>query len=377
MNRTQRFGDTELDVTDPGLTNERIFPLLRAFIQDTFNACTFHRERWKRAGLQDGRISSLEDFEKLPRMGPDEASIGDLHLLPDHYPAGLRGRDGLNALPPDSRLAKKFTTSGSTGKPKAVYYTAQDWRLHAAAFPRVATHIPREWMTRCFNAFNPGHIAGKFTEDCWNSHGFTVENRHFSATTPEQVLHQLTSGLREVGGFNFLCLPPSLPKGAVAKGITLSDLLDLDQENYIGSRIRVILTTGAPRDNPEHRLKQRVWEANELARAGKTILFEFYGAAEVGLIAAECEHNDGLHLRPGLVFIEVIDPATGRHVADGERGLVCVTGLHQGSRYVRYLVGDEVTFDARPCPCGAPTPKFRGMARVLDRERIRQGCAAG
>ncbi|MEO0443837.1 MAG: phosphopantetheine-binding protein, partial [Pseudomonadota bacterium] len=129
------------------------------------------------------------------------------------------------------------------------------------------------------------------------------------------------------------------------------------------------------RDLPEFRLTDRVWEANKRAGAPKTQFVDIYGCAEVGPAATECECNDGFHLIQGHIYTEVIDEKTRRHVNNGERGLVVHTGLRHGSRYVRYVVGDEATFVTDPCQCGRTSPRIKDVVRVMEKDRLMQGCA--
>lgn len=371
-----RFGDARLDVGDHRLLDftpqyhaeSPFFAVVRAFIRDTYERCSFHRRRMQKAGIDE--VTSFDDLRRIPLLWSEEVgAISEFALLPDEYRSHIAG----SGIPHAQRIAKKFTTSGSTGRPKVTYYTMEDWEAHIWGARRNISHVPIEHTTRCLNLFNPGHIAGKFFEDAWNRRGLVVETRHFSVSTPDDAVRQMYAGFADVGGFNFLCLPPAGPVGTtVQKGIHLSDLLDADVENHIGRSVRAIMTGGTARDV---RINERVWEANELAGAPRTVLVDLYGCAEISLIASECEENDGVHLRPGTGVVEVIDRETGAHVESGGRGLVVVTGLMHGSRYLRYVLGDEATFLTDPCACGRATPRLMGIQRVLDKERIRQGCA--
>ena len=93
-------------------------------------------------------------------------------------------------------------------------------------------------------------------------------------------------------------------------------------------------------------------------------------------MAAECEEG-GLHLHPGNGYVEIVDEKTGRPVGDGQRGLVAVTAFRRGSRFLRYLIGDEAERVDEPCACGRATSRLRGIRRVLDVQRLRGGCASG
>ena len=52
--------------------------------------------------------------------------------------------------------------------------------------------------------------------------------------------------------------------------------------------------------------------------------------------------------------LPLIEPATGRPLADGESGALAITHLHRrGTVLLRYLVGDIVALSRTPCPiCG-------------------------
>jgi hypothetical protein len=41
------------------------------------------------------------------------------------------------------------------------------------------------------------------------------------------------------------------------------------------------------------------------------------------------------------------------------------------------MIGDEATFVEEPCRCGRTSPRLKDITRVLEKERLRQGCAAG
>ncbi len=375
------FKGTSLDIASHKLDNEPLgsafFNILKSFVIDTYEKCSYHRNRMNRAKLNPLEISSFEDFRKIPPLGLDDVnSISEFSFLPDSYSKFMA--DGLSELPRKGRFAKKFSSSGSTGKPKVVYYTLSDWEASLAAIIRSMGRISLSRYSRVFNCFNPGHVAGKVFEDAFSRHGCIVENKHFTIIDDDGIVQQLYGGLKDYGGFNCLALPPCTPPGIkVKKGGTLDGILNADLDNYIGKNIKVIVTTGAPRDLPEFKLKERVWEANELANAEKTIFIDMAGCAEVLPTVAECGYSDGLHLMPGLTYTEVIDPKTGNPVKNNGRGLLLYTGLKHGSRYLRYIVGDEATYLEDKCRCGRSTPRIKDIARVLEKERLKGGCAAG
>jgi phenylacetate-CoA ligase len=100
---------------------------------------------------------------------------------------------------------------------------------------------------------------------------------------------------------------------------------------------------------------------------------EQYGTAEVGMIANECEFGGGMHLSDDHV-VEVIDPATGKHVDEGASGeLVASDVWRQAMPIIRYRTGDLTEgLNLEPCPCGRTAPRMkRIIGRVSDIPRIK------
>ncbi len=383
--RLIKFGTSELDVSDTRNDaqpyTDEYHELCRNFVRETVEVCGFYRERVRRAGISPADLDSAAGFEAMPPLSSGEVSaLDDSVLLPDETRQQLK--TGFFGLPEERKLWRKFTTSGSSGlKPKVSYYTKADWEVLVATGARfLASYVALGTMTRVFNCFSGGHVGAKFQEDSISTYGCSVEGAHISRTTPAAVLEQLMrGGAQELGGFNGLAIPPGLAMGSpgAAKGTNLDALLNLDADNFIGKNIRVIITSGSPRDAAGLNLKERVWEANELAGAPKTKFFEMYGFSESLPNAVDCEHNVGLHLGAGPTYTEVLDEKTGKHVRNGERGFVVVTGIRSGSRFIRYAVGDEATYVTEPCRCGRTSPRLPNIQRVVELERLQQGCGGG
>lgn len=383
--RFLRYQGEEIDVSNPELDAgpypDQYKRVLCAFVRDTVEKCEYYRERFRRAGIEGSSITSFGAFESIPPMSSgDVSTLNDSALLTDDVKRVLKS--GSYALPPEDKLWRKFTSSGSSGlRPKVSYYTRGDWEVLITTAARLHSRfLPLDRISRMLNCFNAAHVGAKFQEDSFALLGVSVEGTHLSRKTPEAVLDQLTtSGATEFGGFDALAIPPGLPAGSsdAAKGTTLDALLDLDIDNVIGRNIRVIITSGSKRDAPGLNLRERVWEANEMAGVERTKFFEMYGYSESLPNAMDCEHNEGMHLAVGPTFTEVLDEKTGRHVKNGERGLVVITGIRDGSRFIRYAVGDEATYVSERCRCGRASPRLLDIERVRDLERLQQGCAGG
>jgi len=92
-----------------------------------------------------------------------------------------------------------------------------------------------------------------------------------------------------------------------------------------------------------------------------------YGLSEVigPGVAVECTHQRGLHIFDEHFVPEVIDPATGAPLPEGETGelvLTCVT--KQALPLVRYRTRDRTRLIRTPCDCGRTSVR---MERVMGR----------
>jgi phenylacetate-CoA ligase len=85
-------------------------------------------------------------------------------------------------------------------------------------------------------------------------------------------------------------------------------------------------------------------------------VFEQYGSREVGLMAAECDRHQGLHVMGETTILEILND-DGNPVPDGEVGRIIVTHLSNYSMpFIRYNTGDHGALAPEPCPCGRVYP---------------------
>jgi phenylacetate-CoA ligase len=100
--------------------------------------------------------------------------------------------------------------------------------------------------------------------------------------------------------------------------------------------------------------------------------YNTYGCREFMLIAAECEHCDGLHVNADHLKVELGHGESAG--GEGPRELV-ITDLHNlGMPLLRYVNGDLATPGHGRCACGRGLPRLaRVDGRKLDALRTRDG----
>lgn len=120
----------------------------------------------------------------------------------------------------------------------------------------------------------------------------------------------------------------------------------------VPSSIRAISSTAAP--------LTRV-QAEDVERVLGAPIYETYRAAELSLIAGQCELRRGMHIQADHKLLEVVDDE-GRRVPDGQPGEIVVTDLlNHAQPMIRYRLGDVGVIDPDPCPCGRPFPVLRSL----------------
>lgn len=91
-------------------------------------------------------------------------------------------------------------------------------------------------------------------------------------------------------------------------------------------------------------------------------VFDHHGMTETGPVSFECaQAPGGLHVIESQYIVEVIDPATGTEVPDGQQGELVLTNLGRcASPLIRYRTGDIVSLSRKPCACGRTFARLVG-----------------
>jgi phenylacetate-CoA ligase len=89
----------------------------------------------------------------------------------------------------------------------------------------------------------------------------------------------------------------------------------------------------------------------------------------------DCGERRGYHLREADLYFEVVDPAGGAPVANGQLGEVVFTTLtREGMPLIRYRTGDLGRFLPDPCACGT---RLKTLEHITTRLAGQVGLGAG
>jgi len=290
----------------------------------------FYRRKMEAAGTRPQDIQGIGDLSRLPFTTKDE--------MREVYPYGLLAVS-LNDI------VEIHTSSGTTGTPVVDAYTAGDIEVWSEAMARTLSAGGTGRHDIVQNAYGYGLFTG----------GMGV---HYGARRIGATVIPISGGntrrqlaiMRDFKSTVIACTPSYslyLAEAAREEGMDPS---------------KAGLKAGFFGAEP--------WSESMRAEIqqhlGLTAL-DIYGLTEIigPGVAMECECQQGLHVNEDHFFPEIIDPATGAVLPEGQKGELVITTLTKdGTPVLRYRTRDITYLDRAPCPCGRTTVR---MHRILGR----------
>jgi len=104
--------------------------------------------------------------------------------------------------------------------------------------------------------------------------------------------------------------------------------------------------------------------------------YDIYGLSEIvgPGVAMECLCQSGPHIFEDMFYPEIIDPATGEPLPDGQEGeLVLTTLCKRAMPMIRYRTRDMTSLAADQCPCGRTLRRICRISRRSDDMLIIRG----
>lgn len=309
------------------LVNDRIAALIAS--------SSFYGEKLKKAGIV--RVESIEDFEKLPF-----SEKGDLR---DAYPLGLM-------TAPEKDIVRIHSSSGTTGKPVIIPYTAKDVDDWAIMFKR-----------------------------CYEMAGITNEDR--IQVTPGYGLWTagigFQNGAEKLGAMVIPMGPGNTDKqlemmtamrSTVLCSTSSYALLLAEEIQKRGIKDQIYLKKGViGSERWGERMRKHIAEKLGIE------LYDIYGLTEIygPGIGISCSQGNGMHYWDDYIYIEIIDPVTGKPVPDGEYGEIVITTLvKEGAPLIRYRTHDLSRIIPEKCECGSIYPRIDViMGRTDDMMKIK------
>ncbi|NLZ05219.1 MAG: phenylacetate--CoA ligase [Phycisphaerae bacterium] len=286
--------------------------------------CPVYKQKIDAAGVNPDAIQSIDDIKKLPFTTKED--------MRDYYPYGLFSAS-------QDQIHEIHVSSGTTGNPTLVGYTKDDLKLWGDVMARVL----------CCAGAEPGdtiQIAygyGLFTGGLGFHYGALEMGLRIIPTSSGQTARQLKI-MQDFKPRILGCTPSyALYMAEEAKELGI----DPTQGNW-----KIGIFGAEPWSESMRREIEAAW--NMLAT-------DVYGLSEIigPGVAQECQHKDGLHIFSDVFYPEVIDPATGEEVPEGQDGELTITTLtKQGIPLIRYRTRDIVSIRYDKCRCGRTSPRI-------------------
>ncbi len=294
--------------------------------------------------VQAGDVRSIDDLTKLPFTTKND--------LRDTYPWGM-------LAVPRSFAVRAHASSGTSGKPTIVGYTSHDVGVFAEV-------VARSLVCAGATADDVLHVAygyGLFTGGLGLHYGGERLGATVVPASGGNTDLQLTL-LTDLAADGLACTPSFamlLAEKAAAEGVT-----DL--------KVRYLVCGAEPWSEGYRERLEAAW--SELTGA-PVVARDIYGLSEVigPGVAMECAESPGsLHVFDDHFLPEVVDPDTGKRVADGQEGeLVLTTITKEALPVVRYRTGDITALTRGTCACGRTHPRIRRIQGRTDDMLIVRG----
>ena len=269
----------------------------------------FYQRLWGAAGIDARDIKSLDDLPKLPVF--DKSAL--MQSLTEYPPFG--DYHGWDKWADDERpVTVLHTTSGTTGKPQVVLFSpkarevqallvARIWRLQGLRAQDVVHSVYGHGM------INGGHFVREaalhYTNSLFLSAGTGKETR---SVTQLELMKNF--GVTVLVGF----VEYIRQLGETAREMGLRPGIDLPVRaifGHIGRESRATLS--------------EVWGGAEV--------FDWYGVADTGPIAAEGPDRNGMYVMEDAQYLELVDEAH-QPITEADRpGDMVVTSLYRDDVY--------------------------------------------
>jgi phenylacetate-CoA ligase len=291
--------------------------------RDEISALQLTRLKWSLAHAYENVAHYRKSFDAAGVHPDDLKTLADLGKFPFTVKSDLRANYpfGMFAVPRE-KVVRVHASSGTTGKPTVVGYTRNDLDVWA---------------------------------DC------VARSMRASGTRPGDIVHiaygygLFTGGLgAHYGAERLGCTVVPVSGGMTTRQVTLIEDFRASTimvtPSYMLSILDEYRAQGLdPRESP---LQVGIFGAEpwtnsmraEIEQAFDMHAVDIYGLSEVmgPGVANECvETKDGLHIWEDHFYPEIIDPATGQPVADGEQGELVFTSLtKEAFPIIRYRTRD-------------------------------------
>lgn len=282
---------------------------------------SYYGKKYRELGITD--VTSQEAFEELPFSSKDD--------LRNAYPLGIQAV-------PDEEVVRIHSSSGTTGKPVIIPYTAKD---------------VDDWATMFARCYETAGVTKKDRVHITPGYGLWTGGIGFQA------------GAEKLGAM-------VIPMGPGNTDKQLQMMIDLESTVLTATSSYALLLA---EEIDKRGLKDKIhlkkgvfgserWSEKKRKYIKEKLgieLYDIYGLTEIygPGIGISCDAQNGMHYWDDYVYIEIIDPKTGKTLPDGEEGEIVITTLvKEGAPLIRFRTHDISRIIPGECPCGRKHPRL-------------------
>lgn len=282
---------------------------------------SYYGKKYRELGITD--VTSQEAFEELPFSSKDD--------LRNAYPLGIQAV-------PDEEVVRIHSSSGTTGKPVIIPYTAKD---------------VDDWATMFARCYETAGVTKKDRVHITPGYGLWTAGIGFQA------------GAEKLGAM-------VIPMGPGNTDKQLQMMIDLESTVLTATSSYALLLA---EEIDKRGLKDKIhlkkgvfgserWSEKKRKYIKEKLgieLYDIYGLTEIygPGIGISCDAQNGMHYWDEYVYIEIIDPKTGKTLPDGEEGEIVITTLvKEGAPLIRFRTHDISRIIPGECPCGRKHPRL-------------------
>jgi phenylacetate-CoA ligase len=273
------------------------------------------------SGVDPARLDDPEEWAKIPVLTKDELrKLSTAEFYRDF------------CIADDGHAVEFWRSGGATGKPLFYPRSADDMRyMLGVAFQRIWPCIGATAGDRAHVSFPMGiHPVGQLTPRSAEMEGIATIWAGAGTTTPSPVQLEL-----------ILSLEPTVVTAMPSYALHLANVAEAERVDLAASSVTKLLVSAEPLTEAKRAKLARSWGAT---------VYNSFGMTEGAMTAVERDGLGAMVAFTDLFFLEVIDPASGRPVAEGEAGALVMTPLWSNSitPFLRWLTGDIVRMRRQP-----------------------------
>ena len=308
---------------------------LKETVSRVYNKVPAYRKKMEEAGITPDDVKCLADLAKLPFVTKQD--------MRDNYPFGLFAVER-------DKLVRIHASSGTTGKPTVVGYTAGDVDTWTECVSRIA----------CMGGASEKDTA----QICFGYGMFTgALGLHYGLERIGAAIVPSSTGNSEKQIMYMKDFETSLLVATPSYALRLAEVareMGLEPERDLSVKIALVgseLLTDAMREE-----MHRFWGRDLLITSN-------YGMSELmgPGVSGECTEHCGMHINEDFFIPEIIDPATGEVLPEGEQGELVITCIKKEALpLIRYRTKDITRLYYEKCKCGRTFCRMENLSGRSD-----------